>query len=236
MKKFKPEIRRVSLKKNLLDYLFDFFMLFLAVTLGFFSNNLREDIINHKTEKEYIVKLISDVERDTSDLRQLLQKERTQLFGIDTLLQAFEKNNLQPPEEDLYRLIMKYLSYYNGFQPRSITFNQLKYAGDLNLIGDRTVLDSIIYYYDRISAYDDQGRYNQEYFTKVIDQEMEMLDYSVFRVPGKKKTLRNKDHLPLFYNNILTVGNFISQDRLWQKQVAANAQRLLELLHEKYSL
>jgi hypothetical protein len=40
-------------KKKWCYYLFDFFMLFLAISLGFYVDNLREHYVENKREKQY---------------------------------------------------------------------------------------------------------------------------------------------------------------------------------------
>ena len=39
-------------KKNYKEYFLEFLMIFLAVTLGFFAEGLRENISNHHREKQ----------------------------------------------------------------------------------------------------------------------------------------------------------------------------------------
>jgi hypothetical protein len=41
-------------KKSFKEYFLEFLMIFLAVTMGFFAESIRENISNHEREKEYI--------------------------------------------------------------------------------------------------------------------------------------------------------------------------------------
>ncbi|MFN8207468.1 MAG: hypothetical protein U0T82_08675 [Bacteroidales bacterium] len=236
MKKKKNVIPRFSVYKSLKDYLFDFLMLFIAVTLGFFSNNLREGIIDHNREKDYIVRLIRDIEVDTAEIHELVNQKKDQVFGFDTLLRLFEYSNLNPPVDELYRLAFKYLGTYSGFQARTVTIDQMQNAGDLNLIRDKAVADSIIFYYAGISGYDDQGDYNQQFFQRIIEMRMEMFDFSVYRNPARKLSLRYPDRLPELYNQILFMGAFIQGDREWLRVVSNNGRRLTEFLRKHYGL
>ena len=45
----------VTHKKKWREYLLEFFMIFLAVTAGFFAENIREHLDDNKKEKEYHV-------------------------------------------------------------------------------------------------------------------------------------------------------------------------------------
>ena len=48
-------------------------MIFLAVTMGFFAENLREHIGEKKKEKEYIKGIVSDLSSDTTRLTQVIK-------------------------------------------------------------------------------------------------------------------------------------------------------------------
>ena len=55
-----------SLKKGLKDYLLEFFLLFTAVTLGFFAENIRERIAEQQKKQELLAAVILDFETDKS--------------------------------------------------------------------------------------------------------------------------------------------------------------------------
>ena len=48
------------------EYFLEFLMIFLAVTLGFFAENLREHFTEGKIEKEYAECMIKDLKADTA--------------------------------------------------------------------------------------------------------------------------------------------------------------------------
>lgn len=58
-------------KKNWKDYLTEFFMLFFAVTLGFFVENYREHYIEGEREKEFLHFILQDVDMDMTSFTQL---------------------------------------------------------------------------------------------------------------------------------------------------------------------
>ena len=59
-------------KKNFKEYFLEFLMIFLAVTLGFFAESLREHLVNIRNEKEYIISVKEDLLTDTSSLSHLI--------------------------------------------------------------------------------------------------------------------------------------------------------------------
>ena len=52
-------------KKNFKEYFLEFLMIFLAVTLGFIAENIRESFTEHRQQKEYIVSFYEDLKTDT---------------------------------------------------------------------------------------------------------------------------------------------------------------------------
>ena len=63
------EIHQVkSSRKQLHHYLFEFLMLFLAVTAGFFADNFREQGVEHHREIKYMSTLAEDLKGDINEI------------------------------------------------------------------------------------------------------------------------------------------------------------------------
>src|SRR5271163_4475649 len=72
-------------KKNFKEYFLEFLMIFLAVTMGFFAESLREHLVNIKKEKGYIISLKEDLATDTSSLAKLIPTAQLQFEKLDSL-------------------------------------------------------------------------------------------------------------------------------------------------------
>ena len=57
-----------SSRKQVYHYLFEFLMLFLAVTAGFFADNLREANVEHHRELKYMHTLAEDLKGDINEI------------------------------------------------------------------------------------------------------------------------------------------------------------------------
>ena len=55
-------------KKGLKEYVLEGLMIFLAVTMGFIAENIREHISDHAKEKEFMHSMILDLKRDTTNI------------------------------------------------------------------------------------------------------------------------------------------------------------------------
>ena len=134
-------------KKKWTTHLWDFFMLFLAVTLGFFVENQREHYVEHQREKHYMKSMIGDLEKDTAMLQNVLVRTKRVLDNIDTALTIIQ--SLPVSKENiaiLYRVNLRLLSYTSpSFTDRTTV--QLKNAGAMRLIRDEETVGGIVDYW-----------------------------------------------------------------------------------------
>jgi hypothetical protein len=74
------------------EYLTEFLMLFLAVTLGFLAENIREHQIEKEREKQYMESFIVDLESDVVNIMEGMPRKQARLEAIDTLFKYFNAN------------------------------------------------------------------------------------------------------------------------------------------------
>jgi hypothetical protein len=131
-------------KKTFKEYFLEFIMIFLAVTLGFFSESTREHLINKEKERKYMESMIQDLKRDTA--------EATQVMAIQSLIFKKMDSALKIPVESLrdidkqdtfYHYFVYFYSWIDAFTPHDNTITQLKNAGGFNVIQKKMVVDSI---------------------------------------------------------------------------------------------
>jgi hypothetical protein len=77
--------RRVE-KKNVKEYLVEGFMIFVAVTLGFFAENIREKVTEQHRAREFAVSMVNDLEADTTELRLYREYFAYAAGNVDTLM------------------------------------------------------------------------------------------------------------------------------------------------------
>src|SRR5436189_3869539 len=76
-------------RKKWTHYLWEFFMLFLAVTAGFFVENQREHMVEHRREKEFMASLVKDLESDTAQISRIRLYRLDRLRNIDSIIIFF---------------------------------------------------------------------------------------------------------------------------------------------------
>lgn len=140
------------------EYLTEFFMLFSAVTLGFFAENMREHYIERHRESEYMTSLLSDLKKDTAEYNNATKYIERQIKGIDTTLQILEKGNWTSDEINKLYLINLGILGNRGSEVNTSTSAQLKNAGGLRLIKSSEISDLLAQYWIRnqfVEKYED---------------------------------------------------------------------------------
>ena len=165
-------------RKKWTHYLWEFLMLFLAVTLGFFVENQREHYIEHKRANELAASLINDLQKDTAQLNMLhARREKRKLF-LDSFYHLLETTPANIDRRVFYRFVANSLSYLI-FSQSNGTVNQLKNAGYLRYFSDNKLLNYITDYEFWIQDF----KGDEELETKWINEKFS--DFVVFNLDNE---------------------------------------------------
>ncbi|HLX92038.1 MAG TPA: hypothetical protein VKR32_10170 [Puia sp.] len=140
-------------KKSFKEYFLEFVMIFLAVALGFFAENVRENITDHSKEKEYMASMIEDLKKDTANINTEVRGNRLLLAGLDSLLDLLSR----PKNDTIYQRKLFISSLVNTYwnmpvEFSDLTISQLKYSGNFRLIENHEVAMSILQYEQGVDA------------------------------------------------------------------------------------
>lgn len=135
--------------KNWRAYFLEFLMIFLAVTLGFIAESIRQHFVEKKQEKEYAISLVRDLKLDTADINRVMKGLRRDIGRADTIIVLFEKRDFRNTSGYIYFLGRR-LGLRNLWRSNDGTIQQLTYSGGLNVFRNKSVIDSIQNYTRRI--------------------------------------------------------------------------------------
>ncbi len=139
-----PNVEKKTFKK----YFLEFLMIFLAVTMGFFAESIREHLADGSKEKQYIKSMIADLKNDTAMLREVIDYNIIRISGIDTLSSLLNKTSLTADDEkQVYILNSHYVSNVAAMIWSDGTIRQLLTSGNLRLMSEQGTSDSIMKYY-----------------------------------------------------------------------------------------
>ena len=121
-------------------------MLFLAVTLGFFVENQREHLIEHRREKIFMVSMLNDLGSDTAQFKSMIDTYSGVKVHVDSLILLLtDFENLDRNAARIYAHQV-FLHDYNKLVYSDRTIQQLKNGGNFRLIRKSIVSDNIIGY------------------------------------------------------------------------------------------
>lgn len=86
-------------------YAFEFLMLFLAVTLGFFVENQRERLSEREEEKRLVITLLNDVKTDIQRVDEIIQLRLERIEKNDSLYQLLSSPDRNDHMADIYKLM-----------------------------------------------------------------------------------------------------------------------------------
>lgn len=143
-----------SHRKKWNEYILEGLMIFVAVTMGFFAEQLREHFIEKNHERAYMESLVQDLSKDSAQLQKMadtyLNHYINSADSIPLLLSGYDPAK---PANSLYyhlRLTIRFISIRVYINDRTIT--QLKNTGNMRIVENKAVNDSIIDYYNRIDV------------------------------------------------------------------------------------
>ncbi|KAA9037745.1 hypothetical protein FW778_16775 [Ginsengibacter hankyongi] len=138
------------------EYFLEFIMIFLAVTLGFFAENLREHFVNKDKEYQYMASFYKDFSADESHLPGLINNiETEQIQPANSLPSLLSQADTIKPASIIY-IFMRRLFRQQGIKSfiTGRTIDQITNAGEIRLISNIQIADSIENYYKQVE-YDD---------------------------------------------------------------------------------
>ena len=228
----------VTHKKKWGEYLLEFFMLFLAVFLGFIAENIRENAIEHERAKEYANLLIEDLSTDTTQLNTAAHVMNLIIMAGDSLGNLLSKNAKLTKGGKLY--FYEYLSSRSwNFISHDATIQQLKSSGALRYFRDTSLIRKIMNYEESVQIiylaqkrFEPQKIENWNLVQKVFDQ-------SYFYSTGDTTEFNlrlNEEKVTRYMNNNYTLLTYdqglIQQIRNWAYSSSTNYKVEIKLLNE----
>ena len=189
-------------------------MIFLAVTLGFFAEKIRENIANHKREKEYISSYVEDLAGDLITNNVVKPRMMALVANYDSLLDL-----LKTPASNvnhLYSLVAN-SNHMWSFVRNDRTILQIKNQGGYSVIRNKQLVNLIILYDETIDALKTFG-YTEDikFRDELIDGTAKLFDANILRAVGaKKSSIEPGQNLSLLSTDkiLLNQYNYLIQQR-----------------------
>ncbi|HLX93195.1 MAG TPA: hypothetical protein VKR32_16035 [Puia sp.] len=240
-------------KKSFKEYILEFFMIFLAVTMGFFAENLREYFKDQAEIQNDVQSMVSDLRSDTAMYNFYISSNQLSDRRIDTLISMLKKDRSNTAE--IYFLARYITANNNTFTPTTKTFELMKSSDALKLVRSRNLLDSISEYYQLLQYFPGVNNLQNEKLSAVHLANGQLFDGYTFQkmfdvVPTELSVVGNikkpQENVPLLSDNRVAINAVIIAYHYLYAVTEVNnkgalvrcqmASRLINLLKREYGM
>ena len=240
-------------KKKWSEYLLEFFMLFLAVFLGFIAENIREHIVEKERSKQYIGSFCEDLKNDTARSNFIVQYDEEKVNGLITMHDCYRKVLANLETTDCLGQLIKYSRSNRNFSLSQRTTQQLANAGGYRLLPKEDA-DSILAYENVYQNYLD---FQSTLFQSSQDNVRNTLnrfgnfeaiapaqlvttmfsrDTIVSKLNGELFFVKDKNLVNQWFNELAMYVRAINAQRTIVMQIGKRATGLLQFFKSKYQL
>jgi hypothetical protein len=220
------------------EYIFQFFMLFLAVFCGFLAEYQLEHKIERDREQTYMQSMIEDLEKDTVNLSGVIKQFQRIDLHLDTMLKFYPA--LSEGYTEVFFRNFRSLRGYPDFIYSDRTMTQLKNSGAMRLIRNKKVVDGIVNYDSNIrdlvnidiSALDND-------FTTTLSLTKKLVDYGKLEMDLNSKSSRQMEDeksLYLLKNDMALLGELNNYIRDLKEIYIAIKEKEIALKNEATAL
>jgi hypothetical protein len=132
-------------KKNWKSYFWEFLMLFLAVTLGFFVENQREHYVESVRARDFSKTLVKDLQNDTAAIQAQKRSADTYIAIADTLFMLSE-SKLDGRNAARFSIYTRFMYWTTSITWNRATFEQIKNSGSLRYFKNHGLLEKMMKY------------------------------------------------------------------------------------------
>ena len=231
--------------QKIINRFWEFLMLFIAITLGFFVENYRGVLVDRQKEKEIIASFINDLETDIKELDIVIQRRETREVRIDSIIYILNNGLQDDYGKDLY-YYARYLPRPAVFWANNTTNEELKYSGNFILIKNQKIIDTLLEYNDNF-IFIDFIKEREEYlvrrlfdqinvmFDPMVFDEMNVYDIEFIYPSGNPKiNSKNQDVIKIFLSNLHYVKTVNVGQLGHLKKHQKKAKEILNFIKEEY--
>jgi len=233
-------------KKKWTEYFWEFLMLFLAVFCGFLAEYQLEHKIEKDREEQYMVTMIEDLKSDTAMFELNIRQRTSRITMIDSLITLLNLPDRDLKGNDIY-FFARSISPPTNIFPNDRTIQQLKSSGNLRLIKNKDISNSIMAYDQLIRQtlfeMDDEIQIRSEYrqlaskvFNTTVFHEMLATD-TIARANGNPRLHSNN---PDLINELIGGLQYFKRvhqaQRIKSEKLLIQAKELRDFIRNEYKL
>jgi hypothetical protein len=208
------------------EYILEGLMIFFAVMMGFFAENIREGITNRQHVKELVSQLNQDIRSDTSQLNTVFREE-TEIFESDSELIDLLQHSLKEVNMDqLQQLIVQSHSLW-PFHPSTGAMAAIKNEIHLSQFSNSNMIGLIAAYEKHIELLHTVQDINLQYQRMYIDPFLvHHFTSASLHASFNGKAVANVEARNLTQEDLIQLGSEMSLISINTKELLDNNRRL----------
>ena len=231
-------------RKKWTHYFWEFFMLFLAVTLGFFVENQREHYIEKQRAKQFAASLTEDLKNDVSRFGSIISSREIKKETFNTLMDELEKPPGNQNDSLIFHITAENLLNRSNIIPSTGTYQQIKNSGSLRYI-EADIASDLVKYEGSLEMLEASFDLDDKYLIEnVVKLREEICNPKYLRLKREQKTFIVSE--PLVSKNVIIqlelykALNFLQErNQIYIRQMTttrARADSLISKLKKYYSI
>lgn len=177
------------------NHFIELIVVFIGITLAFMLNNWRESYKNQQLEKKYLIGFHDDIVHDYTQLDTIINANERKLCRANQVIKILKNGNLQT---DSAMVFIGDMVQIHLFFPKVNTYESIKNSGNLNIITDYKLKETLIKYYQSFEGKKLQEDYYKlyinEYVIPFVYENMDFLNQEIIN----KKSINNYE-----FNNLI---------------------------------
>jgi hypothetical protein len=190
-------------KKGLKEYILEGLMIFLAVSMGFIAENIREHVTEHKNAKILAESMLEDIKKDTASLNNIIEFSSKKMDAADSILAMVHRPRNKWNKVDFYKNMVPILTSV-PFAPTDGTYAQMKTSGSLRYFNQSLV--------NLMNAYDVQLK-KTEYRDNVEDKGIWILANLNFDIMNLEVLSELRFNKPIQHDMYIKIDDKINTDK-----------------------
>lgn len=229
-----PDIHHKTKKWK--EYLLEGFMIFVAVTMGFFAESYHVHLVNKEIEKRNIESFINNIQKDSANITIRINFCQDKIKAIDSLCKIPGEFTDSSFQKQFIHYALK-LGTYTLYQPDESAFLQMQSSGTLRLIKHQNITDSILKY----QLFNQKLKMQQEIinndFQSALDNLMQVVDGRALVNPNiPLKLNENNQQIHNYINYKITEGFATEGYILYLNQQLLSIKNLTPFLKKEYDI
>ena len=241
-------------KKSFKEYILEGLMIFLAVSMGFIAEGIRENMVRHEKEFHLMEILLKDLKEDTTRMNASITNTQAKVAALDTLARLCFKATKRILSDSQYRKMYYFMRRYGfnstAFLPTNRAVVLLDKGDAFSLIKKQNISDSILYYQDLTKVIEHQYSIYYENRNGINETGKQLFDYRLMLdiTGGSKAAIilqstekypllsNDKSILQLYASGTLQVKGLLNNYLNYLQLHRNSAANLIEALKKEYHL